>query len=142
MGRRTSFPEIPVFENFFLKSIADALAKRRKALSHGCDNIELTCSTDLKGKLPFERLDLTLWFGRSASDRICFTAWEDSLAWVWVGEHKKKAGWIFEAKLHANLRDFEPRDIVRRVEATRCVQDQAALEKLWNSPEQRKNKRR
>jgi hypothetical protein len=156
VGRRVSLPVIPGFENLFLKSIADSLVKRRKAICYRCDKVELSRAMDLKGDVPFERLDLEIRFGAHGSTRLHFTAWEDSMAWVWVGNHKKKVGWVFEIKLHTDLWNLAPRDIIQRIEDTIALspwearsadaQDQLQLEKVWHSEErpaeQRRRKRR
>jgi hypothetical protein len=154
VGRHMSWPNVPDFVNIFLQSVADALVKRRKAISYRLDRLEITRTTDLKGNVPFERLNLVMRpHGRTS---FHFTAWEDSMAWVWVGNRKKTGGWIFEIKLHTDLWNLAPRDIVQRIEDTifLCpwearpadVQDQLGLEKIWNSverlAEQRKRKRR
>jgi len=135
-----------------LKSIADTLVKRRRAMCYRCDRVELSRTTDLKGDVTFERLNLEMRFGAHGSTRLHSTAWEDSMAWVWVGHHKKNVGWVFEIKLHTDLWNLAPGDIVQRIEATTSLspwearsadaQDQLRLEKVWHSEQRRAEQRR
>ena len=113
---RERLRDIPAFENRFLKSIVVAFLRRRKAICTRLDSVDMAGTIDLKGEVRFERLDLRMKL--RANTRLTFTAWEDSMAWVWLGRRKKNAGWIFDISLHVDLWNVAAEDIVRRIEAT------------------------
>jgi hypothetical protein len=108
----------PPFENLFLKSIADALARRRKAIRYHLKALTLDRSIDEADGISFERLDLNLKCAVPHATSLQFVAWEDSRSWICLLQHQKKVGWTFKLELRPDLWDFDGPEIVRRIEAT------------------------
>jgi len=135
----------PVFENFFLRAVADAIAKRRKALSHHRESLVIERGVDERGGVTFERLDLEIGFLGRPRTALHFTAWEDSSAWVCLSRHKTKVGYIFKIELHTNLWNLDALEIVRRIESTIALEplevrelspeEEERIRAVWSSTE-------
>jgi hypothetical protein len=143
-----SKPGPPKFENLFLQSLADAIAKRRKALSYHADDFTLERSRDEKGEVEFERLNLAMNFRPWTS--LHFTAWEDSMGWVSMRQIQRKVGWTFVVEFHTELWGVEPEEIVRRIRATMVLrpfsirratsEDEEGIKQVWATVEAPKGK--
>lgn len=109
--------DVPPFENLYLQSIADAIAKRRKAIKNHLGEFSLGRIYDKRGNVSFERLDLNLrWLDHA--NRMSLAIWEDARAWIYVVRLETKAGKTFESELQTNLWDVTSGVIVRRIEST------------------------
>lgn len=135
-------PGPPKFENVFLQSLADAIGRRRKAISYHAEDMTLERGRDDKGSVEFERLDLRIEF-LTRGTVLHFTAWEDSIGWISLRHHQRKRGWTYRLELHTELWDMEPDDIVRRIEATMAMRprplqratsnERDLLKQLWST---------
>ena len=134
----------PIFDNLFLRAIADALARRRKALRYGSKSLILDRGVDERNGVRFERLNLEWRFGLGDC-RLQFTAWEDSQGWLCLLRHKKKVGWAFKLELRPELWDLDGPEIVQRIEAMRThmpdhdgkadPEEEERIRKIWSSPQ-------
>ena len=105
-----------LFENRVLRSVAEAILRRRKALSKaGGRAFDLERSVDRTEGIAFERLDFSL--APRSKESFRFTLWEDSTARVWRRCLGKKAGRASTSEYAADLWQVEPAAIVRAIEA-------------------------
>ena len=120
--------ESVLFENLFLRGIADAILKRRKAIRYKTDRFAMDRGVDRKEGLTFERLDLSVERHRRDYE---FTFWEDSVAWIWARQVHPKKGTLFKFGFHAEVWNLPAKVVVARIESTILMDSEAAVRLLW-----------
>ena len=123
-----AFSETALFENLALRSLAEAILRRRKAFRHKSDRFALDRGVDRRDGLAFERLDLSLT--RLRRD-FHFTFWEDALAWISIRQVHPKKGVI---GFHTEIWDIPAKVVVARLESTILKYSDETIRPLWIPP--------
>lgn len=126
-----AFSETALFENLALRSLAEAILRRRKAFRHKSDRFALDRGVDRRDGLAFERLDLSLT--RLRRD-FHFTFWEDALAWISIRQVHPKKGVIVNVGFHTEIWDIPAKVVVARLESTILKNSERTIRPLWIPP--------
>jgi hypothetical protein len=123
--------ETALFESLALRSLAEAIRRRRKAIRHKADHFALERGVDRRDGVAFERLDLSLT--RLRRD-FHFTFWEDALAWISVRQVHPKKGVIVNIGFHTEIWDVPANVVVARLESTILKNSDETIRPLWIPP--------
>lgn len=129
MAKKPPIPE-PSFGSAWLKSLHQAILKRRRAIRHQAGSFERRRDVETSDGVEFERLELDLV---STRGRVSFRFWEDLSAWICVFRDTKKGR--LKRVVHCELWDLGPKDVVARLEASLLAspEDPDALREIWKT---------